>query len=107
MNGSVNNSFRKQLSNFLYEKDLLQLILAVYLGTVLQTFFNSVVQGMIMPLILLLIPNAEYQSFGDIQIKLWGAPIEAGEIIMNAMNLFLGFFISYIFVTRFLRKYLN
>ena len=33
--------FKQDIANFLYKNHLLQLILAVYLGTVLQDFFNN------------------------------------------------------------------
>ena len=100
-------SLKQGIANFLYEKDLLQLILAVYLGTVLQDFFNSFVMGIIMPLMMLLIPNSKYDSIQDIQVKLFGQNLAVGSVIFKSINLFIGFFISYLFVTHILHRYLK
>ena len=101
------NSFKTNIKNFLFNKDLLQLILAVYLGTVLQKFFDSFVNGFVMPLLFILVPNSNYDSFIDIQIKLLGVNIAIGNILISLINLLIGFFVSYIFVTHFLYKYLK
>jgi len=98
-----NNSFGK----FLYQKDLLQLILAVYLGTVLQDFFNSFVNGVVLPFMILLVPNSKYSNFEDIQLKLFGVNIAFGSVIMNLIKMFIGFSITYYFVTNFLYKYVK
>ena len=100
-------SLRTDIANFLYQKDLLQLIIAVYLGTVLQDFFNSFVLGIVMPLLMLLIPNSKYNSFQDIQIIFLGQNLAVGSVIFKMINLFFGFSISYLFVNRFLYKYLK
>jgi large-conductance mechanosensitive channel len=101
------SSFKSELSDFLFERDLLQLILAVYLGTVLQDFFNSFVNGMILPLLLIFVPNAKVDNFEDIQIKFLGKNLAVGSVVFKFINLFIGFFISYIFVTHFLYRYLK
>jgi large-conductance mechanosensitive channel len=101
------SSFKSQLSNFLFERDLLQLILAVYLGTVLQDFFNSFVNGMVLPLLLIFVPNSKVDNFEDIQIKFFGKDLAIGAVIFKLINLFIGFFISYFFVTHFLYTYLK
>ena len=100
-------TLKQGLANFLYEKDLLQLILAVYLGTVLQDFFNSFVLGIVMPLLMLFIPNSKYDSIQDIQVKFLGQNLAVGSVIFKMINLFFGFLISYMFVTRILYKYLK
>lgn len=97
------NTFAK----FLYQNDLLQLILAVYLGTVLQDFFNSLINGIVLPLMILLVPNTEYENFDDIQIRFMGVNMAFGNVIMNMIKAFLGFSVTYIFVTRFLYKYVK
>jgi len=97
------NTFAK----FLYEKDLLQLILAVYLGTVLQDFFNSFVNGVILPFMILLVPNSKYTNFEDIQLQLFGINIAFGSVIMNLIKMFIGFGITFYFVTNFLYKYVK
>tara|TARA_B100001063_G_C16458279_1_gene401767 strand:- start:265 stop:582 length:318 start_codon:yes stop_codon:yes gene_type:complete len=99
--------FKQDIANFLYKNDLLQLILAVYLGRVLQDFFNSFVLGIIMPLFMIFIPDSKYESFEQIQIKFLGQNLDVGSVIFKMINLFFGFLISYVFVTKFLYKYLK
>lgn len=101
----VQNNFKSNIRHFLFDKDLLQLILAVYLGTVVQKFFDSIVHGLVMPLLIILVPNSNFDTFEDIQIKLFGVDIAVGDIIVSMINLFIGFFISYVFVTNILYKY--
>lgn len=107
VNNSNLNTLKQGFASFLFEKDLLQLILAVYLGTVLQDFFNSFIQGIIMPLLILLVPSSKYDNFEDIQIRVLGKNLAVGEVTVKLINLFLGFMISYIFVTHFVYKYLK
>lgn len=103
----VQTSTTHTFAKFLYQRDLLQLILAVYLGTVLQDFFNSIVNGIVMPLMILLVPNSKFDNFGDIQVRIMGVNMAIGDVIMNAIKMMVGFSITYVFVTRFLYKYLK
>jgi large-conductance mechanosensitive channel len=98
-----NDSFGK----FLYSDSLLQLIIAVYLGTVLQEFFNSFVNGFVMPLMILFVPNSKYNSFDDIQIEMLGVKIAIGNIIVNLIKMLIGFSITYYFVTNVVYKYIS
>lgn len=98
---------KSDIANFLFEKDLIQLILAVYLGTVLQDFFTAFVQGLVLPLLLILIPNAKVNQFQDIQMVFLGATIDIGKILFSTINLCLGFFIAYFFVEHILYRYLK
>ena len=98
MMSKTSNILNRETTGFFKDKHLVQLVLAVYLGTVLQDVFTSIVQGFIMPLLLLFIPNVKVEDFEDIQIIFMGARIQIGRIIYNIINLTLGFIISYIFV---------
>lgn len=98
---------RHSFAKFLYQKDLLQLILAVYLGTVLQDFFNDFVNGMIMPLMILLVPNSKYKHFSDIQLGILGVKVDIGKVIMSLIKMLIGFSITYYFVVKFLYKYVK
>lgn len=100
------NYITTNFSSFLLEKDLLQLILAVYLGTILQDFFNSVVEGAILPTIFLFVPSSKATKFQDIVVNIRGVNIQFGSIFMNLMNVFLGFLISFMFVKYIIYKYL-
>jgi len=95
------------VSNFMLEKTLVQLVLAVYLGRVLQDLFTSIVEGFIMPLLLLSIPNIRVDTFSEIQVIFLGATIDIGMIVYNIINVCLGFLISYFFVTYVLSRYIS
>jgi len=98
-------NFSKGFSNFLFKKDLLNLILAVYLGAVLQQFFTSVVEGAIMPMLMALVPGSKYDNFSDIKVTIHGIDISAGNIITNTIKLFIGFLLSYLVVRYVVFKY--
>ena len=53
----------KKFSDFLFKGDLLTLMLAVYLGSVLQDFFNELVSGAIMPVLITLFPHFDNKHF--------------------------------------------
>lgn len=103
----VSPTLKDSISKFLFNHNLLELVLAVYLGTVVQKFFTSIVDGFIMPLMILLVPNSKQTNFSDIVIPLFGVNIAAGDIIISTINLFIGFFVSFTFVTYFIYPYLK
>ena len=98
--------FKNEFSKFLFGSDLMNLILAVYLGDVMQSFFNSIVDGAIMPILLKAIPHANYDSFSDIIIKIGDVNIKMGEIIMNTIKLFVGFLLTYVVIKYVVRRYI-
>jgi len=101
------SNFSKGFTNFLFKKDLLNLILAVYLGAVLQQFFTSIVEGAIMPILMAFVPGSKYDNFSDIKVTIRGIDISAGSIITNTIKLFIGFLLSYIVVRYVVLKYMS
>jgi large-conductance mechanosensitive channel len=99
--------FKQDFANFILNKELIQLILAVYLGNVLQHFFNSFVTGIIMPLITLLIPQANKKNFENLELRFLGVNLQIGELLNNSINLLLGFIVSYVFVKYLLSNLLK
>lgn len=104
---SSNKKIRSELGKFLYQGDLLQLILAVYLGTAVEKFFNSFVSGIVLPIIMIFMPRAKDLPLQDIQISILGQDLSIGEVISNSINVIIGFMISYIFVKYFIQRYLK
>lgn len=94
-------------STFLFNSDLLNLILAVYLGNVVNDFFKNFVQGFILPLMILLVPNSQYNNFNDIQIKFLGKDIAIGAIIMSSIKMCLGFLITFFFLKYVIYRYIK
>lgn len=103
----INNIDNKTFSTFFLNNELLNLILAVYLGDVVGDFFKSFVQGFILPLMILFVPNSQYDNFNDIQIQFLGKDIAIGKIIMSAIKMCLGFLVTFIFLKYFIYKYLK
>lgn len=100
------NYINTKFSSFLLEKDLLQLILAVYLGSLFQDLFNSVVEGAILPILFLFVPSSKATKFQDIVLHIRGVDIQFGTIFMNIVNVMIGFAISFMFVKYVIYKYL-
>jgi len=99
------NIVLNDIRRFISGKDLLNLMLAVYLGGILGGFFTSIVDGFIMPLMMLFVPGADDETvFNDITIKLYGRVIEVGDIIVNTVKLFVGVVVAYMFVRYFVNK---
>ncbi len=106
INSNVPNAnFSKGFSNFLFKGGLLNLILAVYLGGVLQQFFKSLVDGAVMPMLMAFVPGSKYNNFSDIKVTIHGIDISAGDIITNIIKLFIGFLLSYMVVRYVVFKY--
>ena len=53
----------QKLFKILMWRDLLPLSMAVYFGTVLQRFFESLVNNVIIPIILSIVPENMYKNF--------------------------------------------
>ena len=104
---NVNQTNNHTFSNFLLNSDLLNLIIAVYLGNVVNDFFINFVQGFILPLMILLVPNTKYDNFNDIQVKFLGKDIAIGEIIMSAIKMCIGFLITFIFLKYVIYRYFS
>ena len=99
-------TFKDNFAKFLFGSDLINLILAVYLGAVLRDFFNSLVDGAILPVIMRLLPTSKYNEFEDIEVNIGGVIIKLGEIVMSTIKLFIGFLLSYIVIKYIARRYI-
>ena len=98
--------FQDNFAKFLFGSDLMNLILAVYLGAVLQDFFNSLVEGGILPIIMKAIPGSKYTRFEDITVTIAGITIKFGEIIMSTIKLFIGFLLAYLIIKYVAKRYI-
>lgn len=100
------SQFKQNFSKFLFGSDLMNLILAVYLGAVLQDFFNSLVEGGVMPILMKAVPGAKEDTFESIVISIGGINIKVGQIIMNTIKLFVGFLLTYIIIQYVAHRYI-
>ena len=114
-------SFRATLGHFLTAGDLLPLILAVYLGDVLEKFFGNVTQGLIMPMLSKIhltyfIHKAGLDKDGkhkdpkklkDWTMDVWGMEIGIGEIVSGFIRLLIAIWVAYLFSHYFVKGFLN
>ena len=112
VNGKVNRvtGVKRSLGAFLGHGDMLALILAVYLGDVMSSFFKVLIQGGIMPLINDVVQGVagkKGSGFTKGQIKIAGATIEAGKIVGSFLQLMLAVYVAYMFSTYFVHGYLG
>lgn len=107
------SSLRRNLGQFISRGDLLTLMLAVYLGQSLGTFFNSFVNGALLPLLGTVIQTFKgHVGKKEIHLTRWtttmhGATISYGAILANFIQLMISIYISYLFVRYFVKGYLN
>ena len=107
-------SIKRSLGRFLTKSDLLPLMLAVYLGETLGKFFNSIVNGAVLPLIAVVFETLQNVSgekkkrhISQWTVDVHGANIHYGAILAEFINLMVGVYIAYLFVHYFILGYLN
>ena len=113
-------SFKQTLGNFLSKGDLLPLMLAVYLGDVLEKFFSSVIRGALLPLMMKGYATLKGKVEGEDKdkskkkkdiaewdVEVEGVKIKMGEIMSNFISLMLGVYVAYLFSHYFVQGYLN
>ncbi len=101
--GTWINRFR----NFLIEKDLIYFMIAVYAGTVLQRFLESLTNSIILPLINIITPSWLSKVESNIQNNLEDLGfIDIRNFLIQTFNLLLAIFISYALI-RFVLKLNN
>ena len=114
-------SLRSTLGHFLTAGDLLPLILAVYLGDVLEKFFGNITKGLIMPMLekihlTYFIHKAGLDKDGkhkdpkklkDWTMEVWGMEIGIGEIVSGFIRLLIAIWVAYLFSHYFVKGFLN
>lgn len=90
------DSLGKKIQKFLLERDLLSLSLAIYLGTVLQQFLASFVDGLVTPLLSMLIPKRLKDFHENSFLKEHNFNIR--KIITNLISLVIAVLLSYVLV---------
>ena len=108
-------TLRRALGRFITSGGLLPLMLAVYLGTCLKTFFNSIVTDAVMPLIGIVVKtfqgeiskNNNQMHMAKWVVNISGAKIYYGIILSEFIQLMISIYIAYLFVHYFVLDYLN
>lgn len=89
----------KKTINFislLVKEDLLQLILAVYLGEVLKSFFEAVVDDLLTPLFQELLPKRS-NKVKEFTLVIRGVEFKIGNLLKQTTMLLIAFVLSYFF----------
>ena len=84
-------NIRKKLRAVFTHTELLQLSLAVYLGTVLQKLLESIVTNIFMPILDRIVPV----DILDKKIQLIDVDINIGEIISNLISMIIALSLAY------------
>ena len=103
---NIKNLIKEELKIFIMEKDLLQLVLAVYLGEVLKDFFEAFVNDLVIPLSEEFLPSNKKSKVKDFKIKIRGVEFKVGDFAKQSIMLLIAFLLSYFF-TKFLFKLLK
>lgn len=90
------NVLKEDIRLFLLEKDLLQLVLAVYLGEVLKDFFEAFVDDLLIPFVEELSPDKD-TSLRDFNVEYKGVSFKIGQLLKQTLMLVIAFFLSYFF----------
>jgi large-conductance mechanosensitive channel len=98
--GTWINRFR----NFLIEKDLIYFMIAVYAGTVLQRFLESLTNSIILPIIGIITPSWVSENENNLQDYLEDLGfVDIRNFLIQTFNLLLAIFISYALIRFVLR----
>ena len=99
---SFTNKFRNGISSrmtairkFLSATELLNLTVAVYLGTVLQKFLEDIIAEVIYPLLQIVLPESIYKN---VDFKFYNTDINVGKIIKSTISFFVAVIVCYYFV---------
>jgi len=84
-----------RFKQFLDQGFLLQLVLAVYLGTAFMAFFSTVVDSAVMPALMKICFDGRHPD--DIDTNVSGVNVKIGNIIVDAVKLIVGALFAYYF----------
>ena len=84
---------KQNFSEFYFNRDFINLVLAVYLGATVQKFFASITQALL-PLIIKITPFLKKKE----TVKVMGKKIKIGKIIVNFISLSISFIVSFVFI---------
>jgi large-conductance mechanosensitive channel len=82
--------------SLLVKEDLLQLILAVYLGEVLKSFFEAVVDDLLTPIFEELLPKRS-NKVKEFTLVIRGVEFKIGNLLKQTTLLVIAFVLSYFF----------
>ena len=96
--------FAKNIIDFLKEKDLIYIMVAVYIGTILNNFLSSLTNSVIIPVIGLVVPDSI--KLNDVVInKLHDLGfIEMRKLSSDFISLLIAIFVSYYLIKLVLGK---
>ena len=93
--GATKNVSHK-FSSFYFNRDFVNLVLAVYLGTAVQKFFGSITESLL-PIILNSLPGIN-KNEKNAKVKIFGVKVKIGRIIVNLISLSISISVSFIFI---------
>ena len=105
---------RKSLGQFIRTRNILPLILAVFLGTALEKFFYSVSVGFVVPIVIPILQffikgiNKENSpQIESLTFKFLGITFYVGPILARLISLQMSILFVYLFIHFFVLCYLN
>ena len=84
-----------KVRSYMKNADLIQLVIAVYLGSVLMDFLASVVDNAMVPSLMKILGYQNEDKLDEIKIKFAGVIINIGHITLNAIKLIFALTMGY------------
>ena len=100
----MKGSLLGNIIGFLKEKDLIYIMVAVYIGTILNNFLSSFTNSIIIPLIGLIIPESWNVSDSIIDKLQELGFVEMRKLTTDFISLIIAIFVSYSLIKLVLRK---
>lgn len=95
----TNGKFINRLRFFLIEKDLIYIMIAVYVGTVLHKFLETFTESIIIPILVLITPQWFEKGEKNIKDTLEALGfVNMKELISQTFNLIIAIIISFVLI---------
>lgn len=94
----------KEFRAFAFKGNVVDLAVGVVIGAAFQKIISGIVDGLIMPVVSLLLPSGQWREY---VVHLWKAEIKIGSLLGHVLDFLIVAFVLFIIVQRFLRHKQN
>jgi large conductance mechanosensitive channel len=94
------SSTLREFREFAFKGNVVDLAVGVVIGAAFQKIISAIVDGLIMPVVSLLLPSGQWREY---VVRIWKAEIKVGSLLGNSLDFLIVAFVLFLIVKRFLR----
>ncbi|HZF56303.1 MAG TPA: large conductance mechanosensitive channel protein MscL [Polyangiaceae bacterium] len=99
MANPTKSSTLKEFREFAFKGNVIDLAVGVVIGAAFQKIISAIVDGLIMPVVSLLLPSGQWREY---VVRVWKAEIKVGSLLGNTLDFVIVAFVLFLIVKRFL-----